>query len=260
MKSALVIVPLWLATTSGFVMRCSNPGKNIHMTAQAQHDRAPAAITPLGRRAFIQGAAASIPLIAGASQALADNEIIEQMVADKRAEGWVEPEVTQRAYMDITIGDKPAGRLVIALYGNVVPNTVKNFVSLLTGKNEAGVSYRGTEAYRVLDGLNIQMGAIGSRSGKSGVSSTGENIPQENFDIQHMKEGLLSMVRNQDAQGDSRFFISIKDDAGWADNRYVAFGRVAEGMDVVHAIERVKVEGGTNRPKSPVIIDACGML
>ena len=58
----------------------------------------------------------------------------------------------------------------------------------------------------------------------------------------------------------SRFFISIKDDAGWADNRYVAFGRVAEGMDVVHAIERVKVEGGTNRPKSPVIIDACGML
>ena len=28
------------------------------------------------------------------------------------------------------------------------------------------------------------MGAIGSRSGKSGVSSTGENIPQENFDIE----------------------------------------------------------------------------
>ena len=43
------------------------------------------------------------------------------------------------------------------LYGKVVPNTVKNFVSLLTGKNEAGVSYRGTEAYRVLDGLNIQV-------------------------------------------------------------------------------------------------------
>ena len=32
--------------------------------------------------------------------------------------------------------------------------------------------------------VDFQMGAIGSRSGKSGVSSTGENIPQENFDIQ----------------------------------------------------------------------------
>ena len=58
---------------------------------------------------------ASVPLVAGASQALADNEIIEKMVADKRAAGWVEPEVTQRGYMDITIGDKPAGRLVIAV-------------------------------------------------------------------------------------------------------------------------------------------------
>ena len=57
-----------------------------------------------------------------------------------------------------------------------------------------------------------------------------------------------------------RFFISIKDDAGWADNRYVAFGRVTEGMGVVHGIERVKVEGGTNRPKNPVVIDDCGLL
>eukprot|EP00752_Nemacystus_decipiens_P012395 g10982.t1 len=229
------------------------------------HPQVPAA-TPaeegayFSRQAFLQGAvAAAVPLlIVGGTDprtALADNEIIEKMVAEKIAAGWQEPEVTQKAFMDISIGDQPAGRLVINLYGNVVPNTVKNFVALLTGKNDPGVSYQGTEAYRVLDGLNIQMGAIGSRTGKSGVSSTGENIPQENFDIPHMKEGLLSMVRNADAQGDSRFFISIKDDAGWADNRYVAFGRVAEGMDVVHQIERVKVEGGTNRPKKPVVVD-----
>lgn len=43
------------------------------------------------------------------------------------------------------------------LYGKVVPDTVKNFVALITGKNAAGVSYQGTEAYRVLDGLNIQV-------------------------------------------------------------------------------------------------------
>lgn len=64
-------------------------------------------------------------------------------------------------------------------------------------------------------------------------------------------DGLLCVVR---------FFISIKDDAGWADNRYVAFGRVAEGMNVVHQIERVKVEGGTNKPKKPVVVDKCGLL
>ena len=59
------------------------------------------------------------PLVAGAGGALADNEIVEKFVAEKNAEatvaGWVEPEVTQRAFMDISIGGKPAGRLVIAV-------------------------------------------------------------------------------------------------------------------------------------------------
>jgi len=35
--------------------------------------------------------------------------------------------------------------------------------------------------------VGYQMGAIGSRTGKSGVSSTGQNIPQENFDIKVRK-------------------------------------------------------------------------
>ncbi|CAM9523759.1 unnamed protein product [Ectocarpus fasciculatus] len=265
MRSAVAFLPLCLVTAaSGFMMRTRPAGRSCRMADQSHNgvERAQPAAAPgsLSRQAFLGGAAAAIPLVVGVGRAVADNEVIEKMVADKIASGWQEPEVTQRAFMDITIGDSPSGRLVINLYGKVVPNTVKNFVALITGKNAAGVSYQGTEAYRVLDGLNIQMGAIGSRSGKSGVSSTGENIPQENFDITHMKEGLLSMVRNADAQGDSRFFISIKDDAGWADNRYVAFGRIAEGMDVVHLIERVKVEGGTNKPKKPVVIEKCGML
>lgn len=45
----------------------------------------------------------------------------------------------------------------LQLYGSVVPNTVKNFNALLTGKNGPGVSYQGSEAYRVLDNLNIQV-------------------------------------------------------------------------------------------------------
>lgn len=50
------------------------------------------------------------------------------------------------------------------------------------------------------------------------------------------------------------------DDAGWADDRYPAFGRIIEGMDVMHKIERVKVEGRTNKPKTPVVIVDCGLL
>lgn len=49
---------------------------------------------------------------------------------------------------------------LLKLYGNVVPETVKNFEALLTGRNDAGVSYKGTEAYKVLDGLNIQVSIV----------------------------------------------------------------------------------------------------
>lgn len=73
---------------------------------------------------------------------------------------------------------------------------------------------------------------------------------------------VLSILRYPNYLFDShlRFFIAVKDDSGWADNRYVAFGRVVEGMDIVHKIEHVKVEGGTNKPKKPVVIDDCGLL
>lgn len=40
------------------------------------------------------------------------------------------PAVTDRVYFDLTNGGKPAGRVVIGLYGDVVPKTVANFVAL----------------------------------------------------------------------------------------------------------------------------------
>lgn len=40
------------------------------------------------------------------------------------------PEVTQKVFMDITVGGQPAGRIVLGLYGNDVPKTVANFTAL----------------------------------------------------------------------------------------------------------------------------------
>lgn len=36
-------------------------------------------------------------------------------------------EVTNRVYFDVEIGGKPAGRVLIGLFGKTVPKTVENF-------------------------------------------------------------------------------------------------------------------------------------
>ncbi|KAF4517206.1 hypothetical protein B566_EDAN005259 [Ephemera danica] len=65
--------------------------------------------------------------------------------------------VTQQVYFDVKIGDKDAGRLVIGLFGEVVPKTVKNFFTIATeGIN--GKTYAGTRFHRVIKRFMIQGG------------------------------------------------------------------------------------------------------
>ena len=74
------------------------------------------------------------------------------------------------------------------------------------------------------------------------------------------------MVRTMDGSIDSRFFIQTEDDAGWADDRYAAFGIVLEedgeggGMNLVRRISKVDVKTPQNSPKDPVMIVGCGLI
>lgn len=57
--------------------------------------------------------------------------------------------VTDQVYFDVSIGQQPVGRIKIGLFGEVVPNTVRNFVTLCSpGVN--GKSYTGSIFHRYL--------------------------------------------------------------------------------------------------------------
>lgn len=169
------------------------------------------------------------------------------------------PKITKRIYLDVEFGsnDDEKGRLVIGLFGDLMPKTVQNFEQLC-----ASNAYGGTNFYRVISGFSIQGGAVGDKTGKTGQSSFegGKPFEPDNFNLKHTKTGLVSMVRGLSGSVDSRFFVTIQADAGWADDRYAAFGIVEEGMDLVKSIEKVPVNPPKNYPNKEVKILASGVL
>ena len=59
--------------------------------------------------------------------------------------------------MDIKIGDEPAGRIVIGLFGQEVPLTVENFKALASsGVPPVGQNYIGSKFHRIIPNFMIQ--------------------------------------------------------------------------------------------------------
>lgn len=157
------------------------------------------------------------------------------------------------------------GSMVVKLEESLAPKTVKNFVSLATGKQPwtdpvTGESkkgeplYEGVRFHRVIPGFMVQCGDPASRHDSAqnrwGMGGPGYRFEDEfHPELKHDGPGVLSMANSGPGTNGSQFFIT-EGPTPHLNGRHSVFGRVVAGLDVVSKIANVP-RGPNDRPNQP---------
>jgi peptidyl-prolyl cis-trans isomerase A (cyclophilin A) len=153
------------------------------------------------------------------------------------------------------------GTVVIRLFPDHAPKTVRNFVELAeggrewtdptTGRATTQKLYDGTIFHRVIPDFMIQGGdPLGSGRGGPGYKFADEIHPDLRFDRPY----LLAMANAGPGTNGSQFFITVAP-TPWLNGKHTIFGEVVEGADVVDLISRLKT-GSQDRPVEDVTVDS----
>jgi peptidyl-prolyl cis-trans isomerase B (cyclophilin B) len=123
-----------------------------------------------------------------------------------------------------------AGTMVIELFDNDAPNTVKNFKELA---NKG--FYKDLLFHRVIPGFVIQGGCPEG----DGSGGPGYKIPCElNGNNQFHDRGVLSMAHAGRDTGGSQFFVvHERITTAHLDRNHTCFGKVIEGLDVIGNVQ-----------------------
>ncbi len=153
------------------------------------------------------------------------------------------------------------GPVVVRLFPDQAPKTVRNFVELAEGSREwtnpvtrqtgQAKLYDGTIFHRVIPDFMIQGGdPLGTGTGGPGYKFADEIHPDLRFD----KPYLLAMANSGPGTNGSQFFITVAA-TPWLNAKHTIFGEVIDGVDVIKAITQVPTAPG-DRPVTPVVLQS----
>jgi peptidylprolyl isomerase len=168
--------------------------------------------------------------------------------------------VGDKVFMDIGIGNKYAGRILIGLYSERVPLTCENFLQLCKGYRirDKMIGYQNTVFHLIKPGAALVGGDVLTGTGKThGMSIYGESFPDENFDMEFLRDGDLAMVNWGKNTNSSIFMITLSSQRALY-GHHVVFGTVLKGMKLVREMGELGTRVG--RPAMQIRILQCGVV
>ena len=153
------------------------------------------------------------------------------------------------------------GPIVIRLFPDHAPKTVRNFVDLAQGSREwtdprtgrvtTGRLYDGTIFHRVIPNFMIQGGdPLGTGTGGPGYQFADEFHPELQFDRPY----LLAMANAGPGTNGSQFFITTVP-TPHLNRRHTIFGEVIQGQEIVDQISHTATDG-RDRPVKDVVLES----
>ena len=156
-------------------------------------------------------------------------------------------EETGPSYVKLTLEE---GEMVIELYPDIAPKTVKHFLETV----KSGY-YEGKVFHRTIPGLIQGGSADGFGVGGSGRTVKGE-FTENGFEnnLKH-ERGVVYMARTNDPDSASAQFFIMTEAQSYLDGKYATFGKVIEGLELADAIAQMPTRGAQNDElvKKPVI-------
>jgi peptidyl-prolyl cis-trans isomerase A (cyclophilin A) len=153
------------------------------------------------------------------------------------------------------------GTIVVRLFPDQAPKTVRNFAELAQGSREwtdprtrsatTAKLYDGTIFHRIIPNFMIQGGdPLGTGTGGPGYQFADEFHPDLRFDRPY----LLAMANAGPGTNGSQFFITTVP-TPHLNGKHTIFGEVIEGQDVIDAISRVETDR-RDRPAKDVVLES----
>ena len=149
----------------------------------------------------------------------------------------------------VTFEMEDGGIMKAELYPKVAPNTVNNFISLVSKG-----FYDGLIFHRVISGFMIQGGdPKGTGMGGPGYCIKGEfTMNRFQNDLKHDR-GVLSMARTMAPNSAGSQFFIMHENSPHLDRQYAAFGKIIEGIEVVDRIAATRVDYN-DKPRTPQVM------